>query len=48
MYHLIHEGKILQFHYFVDAWLHAILELKSFSKITGPDGEWTVNPPKAN
>lgn len=44
-YTVFQQGQAKQaFHYFHEAWLYAFLELKSFSRIRGPDGVWKVDP----
>ncbi len=50
MYKVIHQGNVIgSYPLFVDAWLHIVLELKSFGKIVGPDKEtWIINPPLSN
>lgn len=45
MYRVFQHGLIqASYDLFVDAWLFAVLELRSFSIIKGPDGEWHVDP----
>ena len=51
LYHVITPGSnifVKSFPLFVDAWLYVVLELPCYAKIVGPDGRWTVNPPRAN
>jgi hypothetical protein len=48
-YTVFHQGIAKRaFRLFVDAWLYAFLELPSHSRIRGPDGTYTVNPPFTN
>ncbi len=48
-YKVIIDGKIVKrFSLFHDAWLYSILECSVWTKIVGPDGEWKINPLKAN
>lgn len=45
MYQVRLHGRLVgTFHYFVDAWLYVFLELPHYARVTGPDGEWTVDP----
>jgi hypothetical protein len=48
MYRVIHQSKAIEFGCFLDAWLYAFLELRSWSKIVGSDGTWIVNPALTN
>ena len=45
MYRVIHHGRIVKvFGTFLDAWLYVYLELDSYARIYGPDGDWSINP----
>lgn len=48
LYHVIMPNSVKSFSMFLDAWLYVVLELPCYAKIVGPDGRWTINPPRAN
>ena len=49
-YTVFHQGQAKKsFDLFVDAWLFCILDLPSWSRIRGINGEvWIMNPPLSN
>ena len=47
-YAVVSKEEVKSFCLFIDAWLYAIVDLKTDSTIVGPDGEWKITSPTTN